>query len=303
MDKAQPGLSAPLGLRYGQDGPAFEAALGDFLKWQRGLPLSARYLAMGFPAGRLPVGADQWREQAEFLAGQATTTLRETLYEQFGLGRIDSVLARDAYGALLDLLPLNPGGGVLTVATTNYDVSAETAMAELGRRPDVGEVDGPRRTRQLEPEGLLGHCGHLGVAVLHLHGKVGWYAQADGTVVAEPNDRPYSASAGTPAVLFPDPQKDPASEPAVRALWDEFATGLSQATHVLFVGHSLNDQGLLGHVRRYAGSARLAVTVLPGAPEAERARVAELLPGASVVEMSFGPRLQVDDKSLQEWHG
>lgn len=301
LDQSGLGMAQALGLRHGQTGPEFEAAIGEFLKWQRVLPLAARYLPLGFDTGRTPDSKD-WQRRAEFAANAATAALRRTLYDQFGGSRINPVAARDAYAELIDLMELNPLGGSITVATTNYDPAAELALAELGRKPDVGDVAAAARTRRLDPENLIAKCRAAGgTAVLHLHGKVGWYTQPDGTVAVVDDYHPLNESTGTPTLLMPDPDKDPLAEPAIRLLWGEFDIALRQATHVLFLGHSLHDPVLLDHVRRHAGGASIGVTVLPDAPDDEHNRLLAVLPQAKLIRLRFGPALDVDEASLAAW--
>lgn len=301
LDRSGLGTAQALGLRQGQTGPEFETAVGDFLKWQRVLPLAARFLPLGFDTGRAP-DAGEWQRRAQWAADAATAALRTTLYDQFSGSRINPIAARDAYAALIDMMQLNPLGGSIAVATTNYDPAAELALAELDRRPDVGDVPAAARTRRLEPENLIARCdAGRGTAVLHLHGKVGWYTQPDGTVAVVDDHHPLNESTGTPTLLMPDPDKDPLAEPAIRLLWAEFDAALRQATHVLFLGHSLHDPVLLEHVRRQAGGASIGVSVLPDADQAERDRVRSVLPQAKVVGLRFGPAPEADGASLSAW--
>jgi hypothetical protein len=301
LDRTGSGVAQALGLRDGQSGPEFETAVGDFLKWQRVLPLATRFLPLGFESGRVP-DAEDWQRRARWAADTATAALRTTLYDHFSGSRINPVAARDAYAALIELMELNPLGGSLAVATTNYDPAAELALAELDRRPDVGDVPAAARTRRLEPENLIARCqAGRGTAVMHLHGKVGWYTQADGTIAVVDDHHPLNESTGAPTLLMPDPDKDPLAETAIRLLWDEFDIALRQSTHILFVGHSLHDPVLLDHVSRHAGGASIAVSVLPDAPEDEHDRVRSVLPQAKLVGLRFGPAIEVDEAALMAW--
>jgi hypothetical protein len=70
------------------------------------------------------------------------------------------------------------------------------------------------------------------VPVIQLHGAVGWYREPSGTVTRQPPNRAPNRSLGRPALLSPDPDKDPASA-MTRDLWGEFRRALSEATHIL----------------------------------------------------------------------
>ena len=297
LDERDARLSGLVGIHEGDDGPTFEKALGDFLKWQGIFELAARFEPFGLDD---PINYDMrpWRDQAEARAKMVVETLNRTLYEQFGSSRASDIAAAKAYGALLEAMDMN-AGAMVTVATTNYDPAAELAFAELGRRPEIGDVAGPRSARLLDPEGLIGKCKEgRGTAVLHLHGKVGLYTQADGSVRVEPDSDPFNESAGTPTVVLPDPEKDPMLQSAIRALWTEFDNALGQATHVLVLGHSLHDRVLVEHICVQAGRARKAITVLPEADEDELARVGGLIPASTVISGRFGPHLQAPSEPL-----
>jgi hypothetical protein len=301
LEAREMGLAQLVGIRGGQPGPAFEQALGDFLAWQRILDLSARFFPFGL-VDRYDNDVRRWKDKAESRSKAVVDTLRTTLYQEFSSARIDTVAATSAYKALFERFDLSQGA-TITVATTNYDPAVEVALAELDRRPDVGAVDGPGGARWLHPQRLIDRCRGTGVAVLHLHGKVGWYTQSDGQVRIEAGDHSYNESSGTPTVLMPDPSKNPLEEPAVKALWDELDLALSQATHCLVLGHSLNDPVLVEHIRTRAGGASKAVSVLPESQqhEPEPTHPMDLLPGARQIPIRFGP--EPDIGSLEEWGG
>lgn len=289
LDDREPGLARLVGISQGQSGPAFEQALGDFIRWQNILDLSARFLPLGEASPRDLVASD-WQDRARARANTVVETFNRSLYAEFGEGRANRVAACDAYRALFEALSLN-NDSFITVATTNYDPAVELALAELDRRPEVGEVDGPGGNRLLEPNGLVAKChGGRGTAVLHLHGKVGWYTRDDGSVRVQSHTDRFNYSEGSPTVLWPDPDKNPLSQPAIQALWNEFDTALQQATHLLVLGHSLHDPVLVDHIGR--SGARKAVTVLPEADAAEKERLSELIRAATVLPGRFGPHLQ-----------
>lgn len=91
-------------------------------------------------------------------------------------------------------------------------------------------------------------------------------------------------------------------------MWSEFRTSVQLATHILVLGHALNDEHL---VRELASTkARIAVTYLsferPTADSAEDAEVNEqsikkLLPGATPIATQFGPDLTIDRSAIEKW--
>jgi len=304
LDQEELGLSALVGIHEGQTGPEFEQAVGDFLAWHQILPLAARYLPFGLDrAARLQGDVRDWDQRASSRASKVVGVLHRTLYEQFGGGRINPEAAKTSYGALLGALEFS-SGRTITVATTNYDPGAEVAFAELGLPPDVGEAAGPGGHRVLRPAGLCDRARHGVVPVLHLHGAVGWWTQPDGTVRILPPGTPYGDYDGAPTVLLPDPQKKPALVPAVRDLWEQFEVALSQATHVLLVGHSLHDPVLIDQVQRHGRRTAVGVYAPPGGPPdptEQWSRMQAQLPSSTLVPMRFGPHFWVDEAPLRLW--
>jgi hypothetical protein len=285
-----------VGIHYGQAGPEFEKAIGDFLTWQRSLDLAARYLPFGMELSTA-TDVQSWQLRATARADMVVAALRKTLYEEFGRDRISTVGATAAYGALFESLDLVNGGSIV-IATTNYDPAVEIALAELGRKPLVGSHEGPGGLTYLDPENMISVCrAGPSTPVLHLHGKVGWYTQEDGSVQIHAAQHPYNETAGTPTVLWPDPDKDPTVEPGIQRLWDQFDVALGQATHVLVIGHSMHDPVLVDRIRR-AGSAHRAVAVY-SAEDGEMAN--SVIPEATVLEVDFGPSPTLD--RVREWGG
>ncbi len=105
---------------------------------------------------------------------------------------------------------------------------------------------------------------------LHLHGAVGWYVE-DGRIVVEAGDRPFD-DRRIPAVLYPDPDKDPndATGWGAHAVWEVLRGALSDATHVLVLGHSLNDRPLVEALAECAevraGAPKFGICHLPTEP-------------------------------------
>jgi hypothetical protein len=294
QDSALPGM---VGIHYDQAGPEFEKAIGDFLTWQRSLDLSARYLPLGMETLQ-PFDANQWRLRAISRAESVVATLRRTLYDEFGQDRISTIGAKAAYQALFDSLDLVVGGSVV-VATTNYDPAVELALAELRRKPRVGEVPGPGGLTFLDPQNLIGMCrADQSIPVLHLHGKVGWYTQEDESIQIHAARPPYNETAGTPTVLWPDPDKDPTVEPGILELWNQFDLALEQASHILVIGHSLHDPILVNRIRRTGRAHRAVATFTPE----DNLIATKLLPEATLLPgTDFGP--SPDLEQIKEWGG
>jgi hypothetical protein len=189
-------------------------------------------------------------------------------------------------------------------ATTNYDVSIEVGLREAGYKPHDGFASVGWESPVLSLDDLIDwETGHGNrEPVLHLHGAVGWYRQLDGKIVPQFPDRPYNPTLGSPVVLPPDPNKDPVSDSSVALIWDRFRAALRSATHVLVVGHSLNDTPLVNVLREASANAHLAATHLPNDADSGE-RIRRLFPGGRVrpIPMRFGPDLVSDVDLLDQW--
>jgi SIR2-like domain len=283
---ADPALPDLVGISEGQSGPEFEAAIGQFLAWRRVMDLASRFLPFGLNPGFNNSQVSQWEATAESRARLVVETLNTTMYEQFGGQRVNTELAAIGWGHLLRALQLPPESH-LTVATTNYDPSVERALAELELKPEIGAVAWSNQSTALKPEGLIQKTtASNSAAVLHLHGKVGWYTREDSSVLVTDDNQVYDQFRGTPTVLMPDPDKNPLEEPAIRSLWQEFRFALGQASHVVILGHSLHDPALVREIA--AVGIKRAICVLPQTPGEDLQRMAELLPGSTTVPLRFG---------------
>lgn len=303
-------LSAMTGLAAAETGPDFEETLGALFRWLEALELSEKFASMVKPGPSADEGHPQ--QFRAFLA-QARTNgedfqerLHRSLFSEFGPERVDAGRAAAAYGALFDALGFELDGGApghLICATTNYDRSLEIALAELGSAPRTGVTPSAFRTPVLDPVGL----GTFGPrpGALYLHGAVGWYRDEQGRIISRPADEGYNPTLGRPAVLYPGPDKD-IGRAETRALWDEFSSALAQATHVLVLGHALNDDHLVKELCN--SDARLATTYLlqkdPTEPAAQtETRIRERLPRSTPIACSFGPELAIDQASVKKWAG
>lgn len=299
LDGVEPNLARAIGLTPGLDGPAFEAALGLVLQWRRLLPIAQRFVGISWDnAGHVPDFMPTSFGHQQRRLDEVVRVVNETLYANFGHESVSDAAAQDAYGRLLEAL----GAGVqLVVATTNYDLSAESALEGLGFSVKNGFAAPRGRTPVLAPDGLVGGEDQT-IPVLHLHGAVGWYGSG-GHIFEYPGDQPFNSTLGTPVVLYPDPEKDPTSDANVAALWIEFEKALALADRVLVIGHSLHDPVL---ARAVEGAGKpTAVTVwrredeplVPSQDDIEAVR--GVLPRASVIGARFGPEPEFQPGTLE----
>jgi hypothetical protein len=271
LDAVAPGFSWAVGLQPGLDGEKFERALGDFLQWARHFPLVNQFEALGRHdmAGGTDSSVRAWIDQAKLRADRALEVINSSLWDEFGLSRVDVDEATKAYERLMQVFGCGPGLGTTTrvfFATTNYDRSGEAALASLNFIVNDASVSSTwGGSRRISPESIrLWEDSALEIApYLHLHGAVGWYREAGGIRV-DPADLRFDERQ-TPAVLYPDPKKDPYDEVGWEAhgLWEKLEEAISQATHVLVLGHSLHDEPLIAAISRSLPppmNATLAVT-------------------------------------------
>jgi len=303
-------LSEAIGLRLGQSGEAFEEIIGAFLSWVSNLHLTDRFLTTGnHPPGGADANAQAWLARARQSGERCRGALHQTLYRLFGANAVDRDRAASAYQLLLGALFARNSVGEdesVVFATTNYDPSIELALSSLGYQFNVGRETDGITTPQLRPAGLAKRASANFFPVLHLHGAVGWYRH-NGRVEIHGADQEYNPSLGEePALLLPDPEKDPARDAGVAALWNEFDEALKAATHVLVAGHSLNDKPLVDAVRRaMERGARVGVTTL-WTNDGEQAAAAHTqilsnLQHATVIPAVLGPDLSYNKDALQAW--
>lgn len=306
LDRRESNLAAAIGLKPGLSGPDFERALGDFLRWQDMRHLEAKFAGLGGPHPGSSFGEQQRaRENQDGRVEAVTRVLRASLFDNFGAHRVDSKRAASAYGGLLDKVARDIS---LVCATTNYDLSLGMALRDLGHTPHVGFAEDPFGTPRLYADGLVDwETNHSErTAVLHLHGAVGWY-ESNGEVLWRGGDQPYNDTLGVPVILYPDPDKDPTRDSIVQSLWREFRKALDDATHVLVIGHSLNDPALNEQLKRNVSSVRLGWCLHDpdehGSSEAERQALTKTFPSAIPIDCQFGPEPLFEVERLSEWIG
>ena len=269
------------GLRREMDGNEFEAQLGKFLRGvlafeqvesvvSSSRSLSHSNLHQCFDA----VGVlEAWYESMKAHHEQIEDLIHQSLYDLFGEPRFDLQRAQASYADLLGALGIGRNSRWV-LATTNYDPIAETVIRELDYLPDWGEPPEPSRRsgNELRVDGLLGGLPRY-VPVLHLHGRVGWYFQPDGsgTLVARSTDAvKHQKGFGVPIVMLPDPEKT-YDGTVIESLWGQFEQALQRAKRVFVLGHSLNDAALVAALRNNLDPRQIAVSVLadPTDPSSE----------------------------------
>jgi hypothetical protein len=302
VDKAEPGLATAIGLSSELGAQEFEEVIGSFLSWQGTLGLTERFKTIGGPNpnslfGELPL----WIENSRQRTAAFTEALRTSLYREFGREAIDAEAAGTAHRRFRMLFG---DGATFVYATTNYDVSIEVGLRGAGFNPHDGFAQVGWESPVLSLDDLIDWENAHGSRepVLHLHGAVGWYRQPDGRIVRQFPDQPYNATLGSPVVLPPDPNKDPVSDSSVALIWDRFRAALRGATHILVVGHSLNDIPLVNVLREASANAHLAVTHRPEDVDSSE-RIYRVFPGDKVraIPMRFGPDLETDADLLNRW--
>ncbi|HEX8745078.1 MAG TPA: hypothetical protein VF712_18275 [Thermoleophilaceae bacterium] len=317
LNRREPRLADAIGLRDGIEGTAFEKTLGELLRWQELRPLNKRFRGLGGDrAGAFFTEVDRAYELEERRLKDIIAAINTSLFRSFGATQIDTEKATDAYGPLLRLLG---DGDDLTIVTTNYDPAAWLALKELGKRPETGFDRSPGIRPPIAPEGMVetARATKEAVAVLHLHGAVGWYEkEEDGArrVYEHLPDEPFDPGRGRPVVLYPDPDKDPTRDAVVQDLWQEFDSALEGADVVVVIGHSLNDPALVSKLRTAAEFTDVCIGVYPGPREAfgdgepttiAQAEVDRIRENVSlqvdVVPVRFGPGTLGDLSHLESW--
>jgi len=236
-------------------GPAFEARLGELLRWREMVPLALDFVRLGHanfqPSGGGYLGG---LERTAKRLDSVRNAVNRTLYDLFDQKHVDEKKAEITYRRLLKALG-NPSK--LVVATTNYDRSIEAGLRRLKIDVVTGFDHSAETVPPLDPS-LLSEVDRPGVPVLPLHGAVGWYRR-DGQVFDHRGGQDFNPSLGTPVVLYPDPDKDPTDDAAVSGLWEQFESAASNAEAVCVIGHSLHDDGLVDVLRREADSGKPVV--------------------------------------------
>jgi len=150
LDARESGLAQACGLVRGASGPDFEKNLGLLLDFQRLHPLAAHFIDLGGPhPGSHTSDAETARDAITRRLEMVMEVLNTTLYDLFGLDRVDDDRAAKAYASLIREL----AAPELVVATTNYDRSVETALEQIGGAVDSGASATAARTPVLQYNG------------------------------------------------------------------------------------------------------------------------------------------------------
>jgi hypothetical protein len=311
LNAAEDGLAAAVNLERGLRGDDFEQRLGEFLTFQSAQTLWPTFQRLGANNIHASDGSFQnWMNVARDRTHRVVETIRRNLYANFGYERFDDGRARAAYDALRAAFAHN--GAVEAsywFATTNYDCAIEAAFSSLNYKVLDGFEKRGLGTPVLSPQGIaetaLQSNGH--VPVLHLHGAVGWYRSEGGYIQQFPPDQPYNSSLGVPALLLPDNRKTATSLVGGEALWEEFDKLLDNATHLMFLGHSLHDQHLVDLVRTKNRNTAVVIR-MPQDDEEEGLRFAEqveyvtdTLPDARWIAGEFSDPPLFHPDALQSW--
>jgi hypothetical protein len=309
LESSDTGSARVIGLEPNLRGDVFETRLGEFLTFQASLPLITKLSRLGSQsAGQDHAYFGDWLQHAKARTDRMVETIRAHLFESFGYPRFNDGLAQEAYSSLRSWVGEPDGAEFLAFATTNYDACIESAFGAMGFTVMGGFHGAPYATPVLDPLGLAANARQSNglLPVLHLHGAVGWYRGIDGKI-RHASDLPYNPTLGVPALLLPDPTKSVDSLAGAERIWDEFRLLLSDATHILVLGHSLNDAHLVEVLNSV--DKPLAVSwhqegedhLDEGVLEAGSSYVRKLLPTATVVPCDFGPHATVNRSQLNAW--
>ena len=249
----------------------------------------------------------KWFEHCRFHLGEVKQDIYRVVYEHFSPDRVAITPAQSAYRALLHALDMRRPSR-LVIATTNYDLVADTALEDIGWHTDNGTPQRPGLP--VDIEGLV-EGGLRSVPILHLHGCLGWYRRpGEDRAYATNNTTRYDPALGDPVVVLPDPNKS-YGDPLLRTLWDQFGEALKAARRVLIIGHSLNDERLLQEIRSNVESLEWVGVTVPDLLDAPQvsATIREKLPGAHDIRMMFAAPFSKDSeaaltggRSRREWH-
>lgn len=319
-----------IGLNKDMPGDQFEAALGRFVAFSEALSTVAPLHELG-KFETVIANPDQvlhkfdsatWLGLAEKNVQLIRKVIHTNLYEQFGQQRVDDEAAHRAYAKLHHQIRTAFSDGTTVFfahVTTNFDHAIEAA---IGRG---GAIEAPRRVldgfgqafggrREPWAPNLLAYSRTCDdeAPVLHLHGAIGWYFTEDGAGIMRQNsDDPFNPDL-TPALLLPDDKKDVTRFPApLKQVWEQFEQLCDASTHIIVLGHSLNDKHLVNTLR--GRGKPVAIVVYPGnddpngSEDETKKRVAELaerLPKAVCMLGQFARDSEepdIEPNKLGEW--
>lgn len=291
VDLGEPFATA-LGLSGDVSAQTFEHQLGLFLEFHRTID-DYRAFAHIVQEPGLAAPAQAWIDHTSGPRNQILDILRHNLFRNFGPTRVSPDRARRAYEQLVQLFGSTSVDG-MTFATTNYDVAIERGLETTGKQVVDGFEYNAYSPAPFNADLLSQVDNERNCYVLHLHGATGWFRTESG-VLRYPTSQ-YLGGIGEPAVLFPDDQKKANSLLGMSAIWTAFTSALERATHLIAIGHSLNDQHITAHIRQNLSSRALVmVTGLADQVGELTDRSGKML-GREVVgaALTFGPNLEGD---------
>jgi len=315
LASAGPGYREATGLSVNLGPEDFERVLGEFLHqvqaWEEIRPLVP--FTMGLQPGQANsghLGADGvlpgWHNTTKIHLDKIVELIRASLYELFAGSNIKLQEATSAYSHLLTALGVTPASR-LVYATTNYDTIGESALSQLGFRPDWGELPAieSNSEHQLDVTHLVDAVPRS-TPVLHLHGRVGWYRRQSGEVYAS-YAKAHEAGYGVPIVMLPDLNKAYADDVLISNIWSELDTALPRAKRVFVLGHSLHDAPLVEAIARNVDPARVMVAIYgagnPPNPSGgtESTQQKAIDHGWHTTLMDFGPALSYRSDQIASW--
>ena len=319
LDNLERDLAQAMHLAPAMPGEEFEETLGKFLHLDETLDVVRLFEHLG-GGNDDPLTAAHpittWVSQVEMRRPRIRDCISANLWDEFGLKRIDVEAATVAFRSILNALGVGPQKSrvdspsphrtpptKLISATTNYDRMQEVAYSNADPDRLTCDVGGRRESTASSLYLAADEVLNLDPAVvthLHLHGAVGWYRDGN-RIRIDGADQPLQPGSD-PAVLYPDPNKDPTSSDGHDALWAAFTQALSKATDIVVLGHSLHDMPIVNAIAA-APDARLLVShrANPSSEKQLRARLdlLGLSSRADLISMDFGP--EPNTRLLEQW--
>jgi hypothetical protein len=264
LDDVETGLADLMGVGRDVSPEAFEKAVGDLLAWER----MADDLLPFFRLGRVDAAVEHphdlsWLQRAVGRFDLAKDALISTIFRLFPVDAVDARTAATVLEQLLRELEVDPVGTAFAIATTNFDLVHEASLEALGAntadgwtavectREQWAPTGSPpfleRRRTTTETKTPCWSSSH--VPVLHLHGSLAWrWNDGELAKVVETSQYDSQARQLAPAIQIPDPDKEP--QGVFRDHWQWFYELLATASHVVVIGHSLNDRPVVRAVRQ-----------------------------------------------------
>ena len=106
LDAREQTLAGTIGLRRGLSGEEFEECLGAFLRWTQTLDATKRFKSVGRQDPDTPLTSEipTWLARAERRTAVIIKAINASLWNEFGLARVDDLKAADTYKELFEAL-------------------------------------------------------------------------------------------------------------------------------------------------------------------------------------------------------